>query len=222
MEPMIDFQLIYNSLPYLLRGTIVSLEIAFLGCLIGVSLGTVLGLLQSGTNKLTQWFVAIYATIFRGTPMLIQITFVYSVLPEFGIVLPAFWSAVIAIGLNSAAYLSQIIRSGISSVGKGQIEAAHVMGFSKLQTIRYIVLPQAFAVIVPALGNEFITLVKDSSLASTIGVAELYKEATRIKGISYDVVSVYTAVSLIYLVITTTLSIGINKLEKRMNRHVRN
>ena len=219
---MIDYQLIKDSLPLLLRGALVTLEIAGLGALIGILFGTLLGLAQTGKSRILRWMVTLYVTLMRGTPMLIQITFAYYVLPQFGIQLPAFWVAVVAIGLNSAAYVSQIIKAGIRSIGRGQIEAGRVLGLSNMQITRYIVLPQAFRVVIPALGNEFITLVKDSSLASTIGVVELTKEGQFIRGRTFDALTVFAAVALIYLIITTSLSLLINWFEQRMNRHVKN
>ena len=218
---MIDIELIINSLPLLLRGSQVTLQISVIGCFSGIFFGTILGLLQSGKNKIIRSLVALYVTIIRGTPMLIQIAFAAYVLPELGLKLPLFWSAVLAISLNSAAYVSQIIRSGISSVSSGQLEAARTLGMSNMQITRYIVLPQAFRVVLPALGNEFITLVKDSSLASTIGVVELTKEAWFIRSRTFDALSIYCAVAIIYLVMTTTLSIIIAQLEKKMSRHVK-
>lgn len=218
---MIDFKLIADSLPVLLQGALVTLEIALLSTIIGIALGTFLGLMQTSKSKIFRWLSTVYVTIIRGIPMLIQITFFFFVLPEVGIKLPAFWVAVIAIGLNSAAYVSQIIKTGIRSIGKGQIEAGRVLGLSNMQITRFIILPQAFRVVIPSLGNEFITLVKDSSLASVIGVVELTKEGIFIRGRTLDVFTVFFAVACIYLIITTTLSLFINWLERRMNRHVR-
>lgn len=217
---MIDFSLVVTYWPYLLRGTIITLEIAAIGCLIGFTLGTLLGFAQAGNNKFMRMAVALYATLLRGTPMLIQIAFAVFVLPQLGIHLPIFWAATLAIGLNSSAYLSQIIRAGIASVGKGQLEAAYVLGFTRFQTIRFIVLPQAISTVLPALGNEFITLVKDSSLASTVGVMELTKEASYIKNQTYDALTVYCIIGIMYLLLTTPLSLLVARLEKRMNRHV--
>lgn len=219
---MIDFQLIKESLPLLLSGAVVTLQIAALSTSIGIVLGTLLAIAQTSKSKLWRWLVTLYVTIIRGIPMLIQITFAYYVLPQFGVNLPAFWVAVVAIGLNSAAYVSQIIKAGIRSIGKGQIEAGRVLGLSPLQITRFIILPQAFRVVIPALGNEFITLIKDSSLASVIGVVELTKEGNFIRGRTFDALTVFAAVALIYLIITTTLSILIHWFEKKVNKHARN
>jgi polar amino acid transport system permease protein len=135
--------------------------------------------------------------------------------------LDAFWTAVIAIGCNSSAYLSQIFRSGIQSINRGQFEAAYVLGFSKIQTLRYIILVQALTIIFPALGNEFITLVKDSSLASIIGVSELSKEGRLIISRTYDAISIFTMIAILYLVVTLSMSLLIYQFEYRMRRHVK-
>ena len=219
---MIDFQLIKDSIPLLIRGAIVTLEIAGLGAAIGIILGTFLALGQTSKSRILRWLVTIYVTIIRGTPMLIQIMFATFIFPQLGINLAPFWIAIIIIGLNSAAYVSQIIRAGIKSVNKGQIEAGRVLGLSTIQITRFIILPQAFRVVIPALGNEFVTLIKDSSLASVIGVVELTKEGNFIRSRTFDAISSFAAVALVYLLITTTLSLLINWLEQRMNRHVKN
>ena len=216
---MIDFNLIIESLPKLLRGVGVTLQLAGLSICIGLIGGTLLGIMHTSKNKLTRSLVSFYVTIIRGTPMLIQITFIFYILPELGITLPRFWAAVVAIGMNSSAYVSQIIRSGIASVSIGQTEAAQTLGLNSMQTTRYIVLPQAIRIILPALGNEFITLIKDSSLAMVIGVRELYKEGSLIRSYTYDAISVYFALGIIYLILTSSMAMFVSYLEKRMQRH---
>lgn len=214
---MID--IIKAALPYLLRGTLVTLQIAFFSSLFGFIGGTILGFMHQSKHFLLRMLVTCYVTVFRGTPMLIQIPFLYYCLPALGIELPLFTTAVVAIGLNSSAYISQIVRSGIAAVGKGQREAAQVLGFTHWQITRYIVFPQAIRTIIPALLNEFITLIKDSSLASTIGVVELFKEGTIIISRTYAVIPIYCAVAAIYLILTTLLSLCASFLERRMNPH---
>ena len=224
MEPfmIIDFNLILEYLPVLLQGLMVTLQIAGVGCFIGLVLGTILALMQTSSNKVLRLFVTSYVIIIRGTPMLLQILiFSYCLLPLIGIT-SNLWTAIIAIGLNSAAYISQTIRSGISSIGKGQIEAAKVLGFSTSATIRYIILPQALRTTLPALGNEFVTLIKDSALASVIGVAELTKQTNFVKSKTFDAITVYFAVAVLYLILTSTVSLFIAYLEKRMNTHAKN
>lgn len=216
---MIDFTLIINALPALLHGAWVTIQIAALSCIIGLTLGTALGIALASKNNVFRYLASIYTTFMRGTPMLIQILFAFYVLPQLGLTIPPFWTAIIAIGLNSSAYIAHIIKSGITSIGKGQIEAAKVLGLGTGQITQYIVLPQAIRVVLPALGNEFITLVKDSSLASIIGVVELTKEGDFIKSRTFDVISTYTAVALIYLVLTSAISLLVTYAEKRMDHH---
>lgn len=216
---MIDFPLIWHSLPNLLYGTFISLQITGVAACIGLTLGTVVGLLESTQSRLLGFILGLYVTLFRGTPMLVQILFVYYVLPQLGITLDPFWAASIAIGLNSCAYISQIIRTGINAVSIGQIEAAYTLGFSRLKTIRYIVMPQAIRTALPALGNELITLIKDSSLASIIGVMELTKEASIIRSRTYDAFSILLAVAVIYLILTAALSFGLKYYEARLKQY---
>lgn len=216
---IIDFNLIIEYLPLLLKGLLITLQIAAFGCCIGLILGTILALLQTSNNSLLRIVVTSYVVIIRGTPMLIQIFSAYFLLPQVGIHIPALWTAIIAIGLNSAAYISQIIRSGILSIGVGQMEAAKVLGFSTTDTIRYIVLPQALRTTLPALGNEFVTLIKDSALASLIGVSELTKQANFVKSKTFDAITVYFAVAALYLIVTSTVSFFVARLEKRMNNY---
>jgi His/Glu/Gln/Arg/opine family amino acid ABC transporter permease subunit len=211
---------LWSIIPALLRGTQMTLLIATGASLIGLLLGTLLAVLHTSKHWWLSWPVTVYVTILRGTPMLIQIPFFYYLLPTLGIHLPLVTTAIIAIGLNSSAYISQTVRAGILSVARGQLEAARMLGLTQWQTMRYIVLPQALAVIVPALVSEFITLIKDSSLASTIGVVELFKEGTIIISRTYNALPVYGAIAAIYLLLTVSLSLVAGRLEKRMRRHV--
>lgn len=217
---MIDFSLAFTSLPVLLQSALVSLEIAFFSCAIGLGLGTILGVSYMSTCKGLARTVSLYVAIFRGTPMLVQILFVYYVLPQMGISLPAKASAILAIGMNSAAYVSQSVRSGIRGVPLGQIEAAHVLGFTRWQNLRHVVLPQAFRLALPTLNSECVTLVKDSSLASIIGVVELSKEASILRSRTYDAFTILILVSGIYLVLTLLISYLLKKMEKKLVSHV--
>lgn len=218
---MINFSLFANSLSTLLMGALVSIQIAAVSVVIGSIGGTMLALALFYGNTLIKIIAHTYITIIRGTPMLVQILTLYFVLPIIGISLPAFWAAVLAIGLNSIAYVSQIVRAGIESVGTGQIEAAQTLGFTHAQIARLIILPQAFRTVLPALGNECITLIKDSSLASVIGVSELTHQGSLIMSRTYDALTVYLGVALIYLCMTSLVSLLLHTLEQRMN-HVKN
>ncbi|MGA9531025.1 MAG: amino acid ABC transporter permease [Candidatus Babeliales bacterium] len=216
---MINTSFIYDYGPLLLSGALVTIEIAAIGTLIGLILGTLLGFMQAHTKGFLFYIITGYIIIIRGTPMLLQITFAVFVLPQFGVYLSDFWAATLAIGINSAAYVSQIIKGGIQSVNIGEIEAAKTLGFSTLQINRFIILPQAIRSVLPSLGNELITLIKDSSLASTVGVVELSKQAWFIRSRTFDALSVYLIVAVMYLCMTTLLSLLILLLEKKVQRH---
>lgn len=215
---MIDFDLMYQSLPSLLQGAALSCQIAAMACLLGLVVGIPLAFCEVSSYWPVRWFVWLYVNLFRGTPMLVQILFVYYVLPQFGVMIPPIWAATLAIGLNSSAYISQIIRGGISAVPYGQVEAAYTLGMNPFATKRYIVFPQAIRVALPGLGNELVTLVKDSSLASIIGVMELSKEGSVIRSKTYDAFSVLLAVSCIYLVMTSFLSLCVTLYEARIKK----
>ncbi len=215
---MLDINILLNSLPQLIQATGTTLSIALLASLIGLIGGTILGLILSEKNNFLNWIATIYVTVIRGTPMLLQIMFLFILFAKVGINISSFFTAVIAIGLNSAAYISQIIRSGIKSISRGQIEAAKTLGISKADLIFHIILPQAFRIITPAIGNEFVTLIKDSSLASLIGVVELIKRGDIIISRTHDAISVYIIIGLIYLTINTILTVIINKVEKSYNK----
>lgn len=214
---MFNAQLIMQYWPSLLAGTLKTVQIALFSCLCGVFGGMFLGLVLSYAPKRITRIIGVLIALIKGTPMLVQITFAFFLLPQIGISMSAFWTAVFAIGLNSSAYLSSVIYAGITAVAPGQIEAAQVLGFTKFQTVRYIVLPQALSIVFPALGNELVTLVKDSSLASIIGVSELAKEASVMRSRTYDVITTYTLVAVIYLILTGLITLLMNYWQKRIH-----
>ncbi|MGZ6255168.1 MAG: amino acid ABC transporter permease [Candidatus Chromulinivorax sp.] len=216
---MIDFELLITYYPLLLSGVVTSLQIAFMSCVIGTVLGTCIGIVLASKNKFARMIAQTYVAIIRGTPMLIQIMGTYVILRTSGIAIPALWSAIISIGFNSAAYLSQTILTGITSVSKGQLEAAKVLGFTPSQTIRYVIFPQAIKTVLPNLESEIVTLIKDSSLASIIGVYEISQQGQIIINQTYDTLSVYFAIGIIYLILTTTVTILISFLNKKINYH---
>lgn len=212
----IDTALFYTALPQLLSAALISMQVALVAFTIGITGGTAIALLQAQNIPIINFVSTLYVSLIRGTPMLIQITFFYYVLPVIGITLSPFWAACLAIGLNSTAYMSQIIKSGISSVGKDQTDAAQALGFSRMQTIQYIIMPQAIRTVFPALVSECITLIKDSSLASILGVMELYKTSRVIMNQTYDVVTVFCLVAFCYLLLTTLAEAILRTVEKRI------
>lgn len=217
---MIDTQLLIEAIPKLARGALITLQIASISCFFGALLGTIFGLGLTSKNKVIRFLIGIYTTIFRGTPMLIQIVFLALVLPSsIGLAVSRYWGVILAISLNSGAYIAHIIKSGINSVSKGQREAGKTLGLSHAQIVWHIVLPQAIRVVLPALGNEFITLVKDSSLASIVGVQELTKEGEIISSRTLDALTIYCGVAVSYLIITTALTLIVSYIEQRMDHH---
>jgi His/Glu/Gln/Arg/opine family amino acid ABC transporter permease subunit len=212
---MIDFALLNSTLPLLAKASINTLIIAFFSTLVGLCGGTTIALAEQSSFRVVRLLAGLYVTIVRGTPMIVQIVFWY-----YGLNLPLspLVVVIIAIGLNSSAYVSQIIRTGINSVAKGELEAATVMGIKRRDIMRFIILPQAFRAIFPSLGNEFVTLIKDSSLGYIIGVHELFKESRNLMNVTYDVITVYAAVTLFYLVLTYSVTLLLREYEKSWER----
>lgn len=208
--------------PLFLQGAYVSLQIAFFASFLGIFLGFLCGCLLTLRLKFLHKIIWLYVTIIRGTPMLIQVTATYYLLKYAGVPISAYWSAVLSIGLNSGAYMSQVVLSGINSVSVGQKEAAKTLGFSTKQIMMLIVLPQAVRTILPSLGNEFITLIKDSSLASVIGVVELNKQGSIIISETYNIPAVYITLCIVYLMLTSIVSLIVLGLEKKFSYHVKN
>lgn len=214
---MINIANLYDALPALLHGASISLKIALSGLVIGTIGGTLLALVSLYGNTFFKIMASLYINIFRGTPMFVQMITLFYVLPTLGIMFSAYTTAIIAIGLNSIAYMSQVIKSGIQAVDRGQVQAAYTLGFSKVQVMRFIILPQAIRIVFPALTNECITLIKDSSLASVIGVAELTQEGSLMMSRTYDALTAYAGIAIIYLCMTSILTLFLYFLEKRFN-----
>ena len=214
---MIFLNFIIKHAPIILLASINSIIIAFGSFFLGFILSILISSAQYFNNFFINKFIKIYLLIIQGTPMMAQIVFWYYFLPSIGIQISSIFIAIIAIGINSGAYLSQVIQSGILAIDKEQIDSAKVFGFNNMQIIRYIIFPQAINIIFPSLINEVITLMKDSSLASTIGVIEIYKESRSIINQTYDVLSTFILLSIIYIIFTfLILKIG-NILHRKFN-----
>lgn len=164
---------VLEVLPSLLNGAVVSLQVFFLVLILSLPLGAVLAFLMQLKFKPLQWLLHFYVLIMRGTPLLLQLIFVYYVLPSVGITFDRMPAVILAFTLNYAAYFSEIFRGGIEAIPKGQYEAAKVLKFTPVQTIRYIVLPQVVKIVLPSVFNEVMTLVKDTSLVYALGVSDL-------------------------------------------------
>lgn len=202
---------------YYLIGIKITLSISFLSLIIGTALGALLSLFKLSKVKILRAISTIYIEIVRGTPMMVQIALVYfGSYVIMGVNMDGFLAALIAVSLNSAAYVAEIIRSGIQSIDKGQREASKSLGLSDGQTMRYIILPQAIKNILPALGNEFVTLIKETAVASTIGVADLMHASKIVQSTSYQPFNPLIIVAIIYFIITFTLSQLIGLFERRL------
>ncbi len=198
-----------------LSGTIKTIQITMLAIIIGLGFGLVLALARISKSKVPSSISAFYIWIFRGTPLLLQIFVIYFSLPQIGITLSAFISAVIAFGLNSAAYLAEIIRAAILSIDKGQMEAAKALGMTYRQAMFKIIIPQSYRRLLPPVGNEFIILLKDSSLVSVIGMTELLRVAKKMSNSSGGDMIYYGIAAAIYLLLTSVLTYVFQKLERR-------
>ena len=216
---MADFlDIVLPALPSLLKGAVVTIQLTVLSIALGLVGGSLLGIARLSPYKIVRVLTRIYVDFFRGTPLLVQLFMIYFGLPGLlnSLGLPTFsqwWAAIAALALNSAAYISEIIRAGIQSIPPGQTEAAESLGLSPIETMRYVVFPQAFRIIIPPLGNEFIIMLKDTSLTAVIGYQELFQEGKLIVANNYRAFEIYTAVALVYLVLTLVSSLFFSRLE---------
>ncbi|MGQ5709998.1 ABC transporter substrate-binding protein/permease [Lactobacillus sp. PSON] len=205
--------------PYFIKGIGYTIVITIFSVIIGIVLGIVLALMRLSKNKILHAISVAYIEFIRGTPQMVQILFVYFGVGALISNLSAVVAGIIAIGLNSGAYVAEDIRSGINSIAKGQTEAARSLGLSQAKTYRYVIIPQALKNIWPALGNEFITLLKDSSLVSVIGVSELMYQTELIQTSTYRGVLPLFIAMIIYFIMTFTLSRILNLFERKMKHN---
>lgn len=211
-----NFDLVVNSFPLLLVGAGVTIKITALSVALGVVIGLFVGIARISRIKLLRVLAAIYVDFFRGTPLLVQIFLVYFALPVItGQRVDPFVAAIGSCGINSGAYVAEIFRAGIQSIDKGQMEAGRSLGMTWGQTMRYIIVPQAFKRVIPPLGNEFIALLKDSSLVSVIGFEELTRRGQLIIAKTYGSLEIWLSVAVIYLAMTLTISRFVAYLERR-------
>ncbi|MBG9814937.1 arginine ABC transporter permease [Bacillus endophyticus] len=215
----LDFQQLGPSISYILQGIQVTLQIVVLAALIGFVFGIILALCKISRFKVLAWLANIYTSVFRGTPLVLQLIIIYTGLPELtGIKIEAYPAAVAAFALNSAAYISEIIRAGIQAVDKGQTEAAMVLGVPPQKTLRHIILPQALKNILPALMNEFISLTKESAIVTVIGVTDVMRRAYIVGGDLYSYLEPLLVAGLIYYVMVMILTLLGRKLEGRLKK----
>ena len=211
-----DLSLVTDSLPLLLQGALVTLEITALAVGLGLVFGLVAALAQLSKFAPLRLIAKVYVDFIRGTPLLVQIFIIYFALPVIiGHRIDPLFAAVAACSINSGAYVAEIFRAGIQSIDIGQMRAGLSLGMNWTMTMRYIILPQAFKRIIPPLGNEFIAMLKDSSLVSVIGFEELTRSGQLIIAETYGSLEIWSAVAIIYLVMTLTITRIVSVLEKK-------
>ncbi|HPF21041.1 MAG TPA: amino acid ABC transporter permease [Syntrophomonas sp.] len=211
------FEVVAHNFPSFMVGALITLELTALAVAFGMILGLLFGLLKMAPQfKPTYWLATLYIDFFRGTPLFVQILLLYfGILPVFGEI-GAFTSAVIACSLNSGAYIAEIVRAGIQAIDKGQMEAGRSLGMNYRQAMWYIILPQAYKVVIPPLINEFIAMLKDTSLVSIISVSELTLRGKLIYASSYEPAWVWGTVAIIYFIMTKLLAMFGDYMERRL------
>ena len=211
-----DFDLVVKSFPLLLLGAGVTVQITAVSVSMGMLIGMLVGIARLSKTWIIKALASIYVDFIRGTPLLVQLFLVYFALPIIvGTRIDPFIAAITACSINSGAYVAEIFRGGIQSIDKGQMEAGRSLGLTWRQTMRHIILPQAFKRIIPPLGNEFIAMLKDSSLVSVIGFEELTRRGQLIIARTYGSFEIWMSVAVIYLVMTFTISRLVDYLERR-------
>lgn len=227
----IDFSKIWQWMPTFLDGTIVTIVLSLTTVLLGSLIGLFVVMMKISENKVLKGIANLYTNIIRGTPMLLQLFLWLYGLPMIGITFSGiaflgstygsreFITAVVALGINSGAYVSEVLRGGLEAVDKGQIEAGRALGLSKSETMFSIVIPQAIRTVLPGLGNEFITMIKESSIVSTVGVFDVMYTSNIVKASTYSIFEPLIVVGVIYFILTYSLSYLMKKLEKRLNTY---
>ncbi|HDE3250550.1 TPA: ABC transporter permease subunit [Staphylococcus aureus] len=203
---------------FFLKGIKITILISLIGVALGSILGAFVALMKLSKIKIISWIASIYIEILRGTPMLVQVFIVFfGITAALGLDISALVCGTIALVINSSAYIAEIIRAGINAVDKGQMEAALSLGLNYRQTMKSVIMPQAIKNILPALGNEFVTLIKESSIVSTIGVGEIMFNAQVVQGISFDPFTPLLVAAALYFVLTFVLTRIMNMIEGRLN-----
>jgi polar amino acid transport system permease protein len=210
-------QELINNILYIAQGTMLTLQYSIISVFFGLIIGTCLSILKVGNNKIARIFANSYTSIFRGTPLLIQLSLIYYVTPQiFGIRLNIFTAGILAFALNSGAYISEIIRAGIDSIDKGQFEASQVLGISRYNMMKDIIMPQTLRNILPALVNELINMLKESAIISFFGELDLMKRAQIIASTEYKYFFPMIVAALCYYIMVMILTFFASILEKKL------
>ncbi|WP_309229703.1 amino acid ABC transporter permease [Oscillatoria sp. FACHB-1407] len=216
-------EIIWEALPSLLLGALVTLQLTAVSIFVGMILGSLVGIIRLSPTKPLRLLARAYIDFFRGTPLLVQIFMIYFGIPPLlraiGLTLPLnqWTAAIVALSLNSGAYIAEIVRAGIQSIEMGQREAAQSLGLGPVETMQYVIFPQAFRRMIPPLGNEFISMLKDTSLVAVIGFEELFRKGQLSVAQNFSPFQIYSAVAFVYLALTLLSSQFFGLLEQWMN-----
>lgn len=210
------FQNAIEFLPILLKGAVVTIEITFCSFILSTLLGLVLALMRVSQNRLVSNAAATFINVIRGLPIIVQLFYIYFVLPDLGVQLSAFQAGFIGLGVAYSVYQAENFRAGIQAIDHGQIEAAQSIGMRGAMIMRRVVLPQAFRIALPPYGNTLVMMLKDSSLASTITVAEMTRAGQLIASSTFQNMTVFTLVALLYLALSLPLVYGLRRIERRL------
>ncbi|WP_063552058.1 amino acid ABC transporter permease [Burkholderia territorii] len=211
------FDLVIQTLPVMVKGALLTLKFAVASMALGLVVGLAVAIMRIGSNRLASGLAQGYVSLMRGTPLLVQMFVVYYGLPDLGITLDPTTAGIFTLTLNAGAYLSESMRGAMLGIGRGQWAAAHSLGLTHVQTLRYIVCPQALRLAVPSLGNTLISLIKDTSLVSVITVTELLRSTQEVIAATFQPLPLYLAAAAIYWVLSTLLTRLQGRVETRLS-----
>lgn len=220
LSELFNATLAWENLPFILGGLSMTLIVSVIGMIIGLLFGLVLALLRGSKRRVFRWPARVYISFMRGTPMLVFLFLLYFGLPVIGIQFSGLTAACLGFGLNSAAYIAEINRSSLNSVDQGQWESAKALNLTYWTTLRKIILPQAIRIAIPPLTNVFMNLVKSTSLAAVITVPELFQKTQIVVGRTYDAMTMYILLAIIYWVLCSIISFIQDRLEMRYSKYV--
>lgn len=214
-----NFSAVYDNLGFLLEASWLTIYLSFISFIIALIIGVIVGTFRSfKTNWFFNILIGSYIEIFRGTPLLVQLFFIYYGLPQVGITMSSHQAAIIGLSLNFGAYMAEIVRAGIQAIPKGQYEASNSLGLSRLQMFIHIIYPQAFKIVLPPLTNTYASILKDSSLVSVLSITELTRAGQLIYVRTYEPFEIYLTLAVFYFIMTYTIAIFSKYLERRINR----
>lgn len=211
-----DWNVVWYAMPLLAVGIVQTLKVSVVACVLGLALGLIAGLASLSNNRPLRWLVRFYVDFIRGTPLLIQIFLVFFALPVIGIRMSEFWAGVFALSVNSGAYIAEVVRGTVGSIEKGQSEAALSVGMTRRGALIWVLLPQAWRPMVPAVTNDLITLTKNSSLLSAISVYELTRAGQAIIATHFAPFEIYLLLAMYYWALITLLSYASRRIERAL------